>query len=85
MLFFSGYLFVLMCHLEGGMIRLEALIELKFLNSSFSSRISRFELFELFELILLLKFNKRFPVERFEATVSRSAVPPLLRIGRSNI
>ena len=47
---------------EGGMIRLETLIEL---NSQF----------ELFELILLLKLDKHFPVEQFEATVSQSAVP----------
>ena len=31
--------------------------------------------FELFELILLLKLDKRVPVERFEATASRSTVP----------
>ena len=31
--------------------------------------------FELLELILLLKLDKQFPVEHFEATVSRSAVP----------
>ena len=31
--------------------------------------------FELFELILLLKFNKQFPVEQFEPTVSQSTVP----------
>ena len=31
--------------------------------------------FELFELILLLKLDKRLPVERFEATVSQSTVP----------
>ena len=31
--------------------------------------------FELFELILLLKEDKRFPVEQFEATVSQSTVP----------
>ena len=30
---------------------------------------------ELFELILLLKFDKQFPVEQFEATVSQSTVP----------
>ena len=36
--------------------------------------------FELFELILLLKLNKQFPVEQFEATVSRSRGPsPPLR------
>ena len=31
--------------------------------------------FEVFEPILLLKFDKRFPVEQFEATVSQSTVP----------
>ena len=31
--------------------------------------------FELFELILLLKFDKQFPAEQFEATVSQSTVP----------
>ena len=31
--------------------------------------------FELFELILLLNLDKQFPVERFEANVSQSAVP----------
>ena len=31
--------------------------------------------FELFEIILLLEFDKQFPVEQFEATVSQSAVP----------
>ena len=37
--------------------------------------------FELFELILLLKSDKRLPVEQFEATVSQSkegTLPPLL-------
>ena len=54
---------------EGGMIRLETLIELKFPNSS------------LFELILLLKLDKQFPVEQFEAAVSQSTAPspPLIR------
>ena len=35
--------------------------------------------FELFELILLLKLDKQFPAEQFEATVSQSAIccPPL--------
>ena len=35
--------------------------------------------FELFELILLLKQDKQFPVEQFEATVSQTTVryPPL--------
>ena len=32
---------------------------------------------ELFELILLSKVDEHFPVERFEATVSQSAVPSL--------
>ena len=34
---------------------------------------------ELFELILLLKLDKQFPVEQFEATATRSTVlfPPL--------
>ena len=31
--------------------------------------------FELFQLILLLKLDKQFPVEQFEATVSQSTVP----------
>ena len=31
--------------------------------------------FELFELVLLLKLDKRLPVERFKAAVSQSAVP----------
>ena len=30
---------------------------------------------EFFELVLLLKLDKRFPVEQFEATVSQSTVP----------
>ena len=35
-----------------------------------------------FELILLLKLDKQFPVEQFEATVSQSTVPsPLLFLG----
>ena len=34
--------------------------------------------FELFELILLLKLDKQFPVEQFEATVSQSTLPSLL-------
>ena len=41
---------------EGGMIRLETLIE-------------------FFELILLLKSDKQFLVEQFEAAVSQSTVP----------
>ena len=59
---------------EGGMIRSEILIELKFLNSSF------------FELILVLKLDKQFPVEQFEATVSQSTVPsPPLRVELSHV
>ena len=39
--------------------------------------------FELFELILLLKLDERFPVERFQAAVSQSAVPSSpLTLGR---
>ena len=54
---------------QGGMIRLEPLIELNLLNSL------------LFELIPLFKLDKQFPVERFEATVSQSTVPsPLFYI-----
>ena len=36
--------------------------------------------FELFELSLLLKLDKQFPLEQFEAAVSQSTVPspPLL-------
>ena len=49
-----------------------SLIELGFLDSSFSSSSSQFE---LFELILFLKLDNRFPVERFESAVSQSAVP----------
>ena len=48
---------------EGGTIRLETLVELKFLNSSLS------------ELILLWKLDKLFPVEHFEAAASQSTVP----------
>ena len=37
--------------------------------------------FELFELILLLKLDKQFPVEQFEANISQSTVPsPPLRM-----
>ena len=38
--------------------------------------------FELFEPILLLKLDRQFPVEQFEATASQSTVPspPLLFI-----
>ena len=40
--------------------------------------------FELFELIFLLKLDKHFPVEQFEATVSQSTVPshPLSEVRR---
>ena len=54
---------------EGGMIRLETLLELKLFTSSFSS------------FILLLKLDKQFPIEQFEATVSQSTVPsPPLKV-----
>ena len=38
---------------------------------------------EPFELVLLSKLDERLPVERFEATVSQSAVPspPLIKGG----
>ena len=46
------------------------------------AQISQFELFDFnfsirvfVGLILLLKLNKQFPVEQFEATLSQSAVP----------
>ena len=65
-----------------GMMRLETITGLKFIISScscsnlsiraFRARISQLE---LFELILLLKLDKQFPVEQFEATVSQSTVP----------
>ena len=73
------------------MIRLETLIELRFLHSSFSSsdfsiRAFRAQIsqFELFELVLLLKLDKQFTVEQFEATVSQSTGPsPPLRLAAS--
>ena len=44
---------------------------------------AQFPQFELFELILVLKLDKQFPVEQFEATVSQSTVasPPPLKVG----
>ena len=36
--------------------------------------------FELFKLILLVKLDKQFPVEQFDATVSQSTVPSPLFI-----
>ena len=44
---------------------------------SFSIRAFRAQIyqFELFELILLLKLDRRLPIEQFEATVSQSTVP----------
>ena len=40
---------------------------------------AHFSQFESFELVLLLKVDKQFPVERFDATASRSTLlsPPL--------
>ena len=53
---------------EGGMIRLETLIELKYLNSNFSSLSS-----------YVLKLGNQLPVEQFEAEVSQSnSIPPSL-------
>ena len=57
---------------EGGTTRLETLIELEFLDSSFSSSNCSIRAFRPYPLAEL---DKRFPVERFEAAVSRSAVP----------
>ena len=55
---------------RGDDIRLETLIELKFVSS------------KLFELILLLNLDKQFSIEQFEPTVSRSALPsPPLKHG----
>ena len=46
-----------------------------------SVRFELFELFERFELFeLLLKLDKQFPVERFEATAPQSTVPPPLSL-----
>ena len=57
-----------------GMIRWETLIELNVYQ------------FELFELILLLKLDRRFPVQQFEPTVSQSAVPsPPLQVSLNYI
>ena len=52
---------------EGGMIRLETLIELEIYQ------------FEFFELSILLKGGNQLSIERFEPTVSQSTVsfPPL--------
>ena len=48
---------------------------------AFRAQIVQFELFEL--IVLLLKFDKWFPAEQFEATASQSASPSLLRRTRS--
>ena len=56
-------------------------IELKI--RAFQAQISRFE---LFERILLLKSDKQFPAEQFEAVVSQSTVPsPPPRTGEINL
>ena len=47
---------------DGGTTRLESFVELKVF------------IFQLFELVLLLKLDKQFHVEQFEATVSQSTV-----------
>ena len=66
------------------MMRLGTLIELKFLNSSFSSSIfsirafrAQIFQFELFELVLLLQLGKQFSVEQFQATASESIISSL--------
>jgi hypothetical protein len=67
------------------MMRLETLIELESLNSSFSS--SDFQ-FERFELVLLLGLEEQLSDERFEASrairggaISVRGAPPLLVAG----
>ena len=81
---------------EGEMIRLETLIELYVYIYIYThtyayayiyiyrerERESEISQFELFELILLSKLDERLPVERFEATLSQSALPspPLNRL-----
>ena len=55
------------------MVRLETLIELKFTKVY------------LFEVRLLLKLDKQFSIEQFEATASQSTVPsPLLTLDAAN-
>ena len=55
-------------YLGKGIIRLETLIELKFINSTFRA-------------YLLFRLDKRFSVEQFEATIPQSAVSsPLLTV-----
>ena len=39
--------------------------------------------FELFELILCVNLDKQLSIEQFEATVSQSTVPPLLKLANS--
>ena len=42
--------------------------------------------FELFELVLLLRLDKQFPVQQFEAMVSQSTVPsPLLTVAATRL
>ena len=55
------------------MIRLQPRIEIT--NFSIRAFRAQTDQFELFELILLLKLDKQFPVEQFEAAASQSAVP----------
>ena len=60
---------------EVGMVRLDTLIELKFLNSSFSSSncsIRAFRAYPLIDIKLTVPYR---PVEQFEATLSQSTVP----------
>ena len=67
--------------LEGGLIGLETLVDLKFLDASCSSSNLSIRAFraqisqlELFELILLLKLDNQLSIEQFEAAVSQSMV-----------
>ena len=54
------------------MIRLETLIEFKFSIRAVRAQIVQFD---FVEFIILLKLDKRFPVEQFEAAVPQSTVP----------
>ena len=78
-----------MCALsEGGMTWLETLIELKFLNSCFSSSI--FSQFELFELVLFIETRQAVPRRAIRGKssdsrqqyLSQQYPPPLFRLYR---
>ena len=53
-------------------IRLESLVELEFINSSFSISNSSIRAFRAYPLVEV----RQFPVEQFEATASQSTLPP---------